>query len=124
MKTILHFLFYLLLANPALAQTASLLPLGKTQFLDNQGNPLAGGKVYNYIAGTTTFKNTWQDSAEATLNANPVVLDSAGRALIYGEGTYRQIVRKANGDLVWDAVTAATGSGGGGSSTGDGDLVG
>lgn len=126
MKRAILFLFLLLLAVPTnhiFAQTASILPLGQTQFFDNNGNPLAGGKVYNYIVGTTTFKTTWQDSAEATSNANPVVLDSAGRALIYGQGTYRQIVRKANGDLVWDAVTSSTGSGGS-ASTGDGDLVG
>lgn len=106
------------------AQTASILPQGTTQYFDNNGNPLTSGKVYNYIPGTTTFKNTWQDSAEGTLNANPVVLDAAGRAKILGEGAYRQIVKKANGDTVWDAVTSASGSGSSGSSTGDGDLVG
>lgn len=123
-KLMRFLLLFLLLSAPAYAQTASLLPLGKQQYFDNNGNPLSGGKVYNYIPATTTFKTTWQDSAEGTANANPVVLDAAGRALIYGEGNYRQIVRKSNGDLVWDAVTSSTGSGGGSSSTGDGDLVG
>ena len=118
------FLTCLFFGSQVLAQTASILPLGVTQFFDNNGDPLAGGKVYNYIPGTTTFKTTWQDSAEVTANANPVILDSAGRAKIYGQGAYRQIVRKSNNDLVWDAVTSSTGSGGGSASTGDGDLVG
>ena len=123
-KSILFTFLFLLLSAPAYTQTASILPLGRTQYFDNNGNPLSGGKVYNYIPGTTTFKQTWQDSGEIISNTNPVILDAAGRALIYGEGAYRQIVRKSNNDLVWDAVTSATGSGGGSSSTGDGDLVG
>lgn len=129
-KTIVHFLFYLFLVSgpasfsPTFAQTASILPPAKTQFLDDNGNPLSSGHVYNYIVGTGTFKNTWQDSTESTLNTNPVTLDAGGRALIYGQGAYRQVVKKANGDTVYDAITSSTGSGGGSASTGDGDLVG
>lgn len=124
-KTIVHFLFYLfLVSGPAFAQTASILPQPKTQYLDDNGNPLSSGKVYNYIVNTFTFKNTWQDSTESTLNTNPVTLDAGGRGLIYGQGTYRQIIKKANGDTVVDGVTSSTGSGGGSASTGDGDLVG
>lgn len=50
-----------------------------TQFLDDSGNPLAGGKVYYYEAGTTTLQTTYSDSAGTTPNANPLTLDSAGR---------------------------------------------
>lgn len=121
----ISFLFYLLLScGSSFAQTAAILPPGMTTYYDNNGNPLTGGKVYNYIVGTTTLKNTWSDPGEVTLNTNPVVLDAAGRAKILGQGTYRQIVKKSNGDTVWDAVTASTGSGGSSTSTGDGDLVG
>lgn len=110
----------------AYAQTASILPPAKTTFFDNSGNPLTSGKVYTYIPATTTPKTTWQDAAETIPNANPVILDAAGRALILGEGTYRQIVKDRNNNLIWDAVTSSTGSSGGGGSTatGDGDLVG
>lgn len=52
------------------------------QLFDNLGAELAGGKVYTYEAGTTTPLATYQDLAGATPNANPVVLDSAGRATI------------------------------------------
>lgn len=49
------------------------------QFFDNNGNPLAGGKIYTYIAGTTTPATTYTSSTGGTANANPIVLDSAGR---------------------------------------------
>lgn len=84
---------------------ATLLPNGQQTFEDNNGNPLAGGSVYFYIPNTTTPKNTWQDSSQTTLNTNPVVLDSAGRAIIYGNGSYRQIVKDSVGNTIWDRQT-------------------
>lgn len=85
--------------------TATLLPNGKQQFFDALGNPLSGGSVAMYVPGTTTPKNTWQDAAQTILNTNPVILNSAGEALIYGVGQYRQIVKDANGNLIWDQLT-------------------
>jgi hypothetical protein len=49
------------------------------QFFDNNGNPLAGGKIHTYAAGTTTPIATYTSSSGGTANANPIVLDSAGR---------------------------------------------
>ena len=40
-----------------------IIPNAKQQFLDANGNPLAGGFVYYYIPSTTTFKNTYQNAA-------------------------------------------------------------
>jgi hypothetical protein len=90
--------------------SGSLIPNAKQQFLDANGNPLAGGFVYFYIPSTTTFKNTYQNAALTILNSNPVILDSAGEAIIYGDGSYRQIVTDVNGNLIWDqpTVTCAT----------------
>lgn len=117
-------LFFLFL-NPAFAQsTAAILPEGKTQFLDNNGNPLSSGKVDFYIPSTTTRKTTWQDAAKTIANANPVVLDAGGRAIIYGDGTYRQVVKTSTNTTIYDVVTASAGTGGGTTGTGDGDLVG
>jgi hypothetical protein len=115
-----------LLSNVAYAQTASILPNAETVFLDQNGKPLTSGSVTFSIPGTTTPKTTWQDAAETIPNANPVILDGAGRALILGSGSYRQIVKDRNNNLIWDQVTSSTGSGGGGgtTATGDGDLVG
>lgn len=85
--------------------SASLLPNGKQQFLDQNGHPLASGSVYFYIPNTTTFKATWQDSNQTTENTNPVVLDAAGEALIYGSGQYRQVVKDVFGTTIWDELT-------------------
>lgn len=94
----------------ALAQSAVLLPNGRQQFLDANGNPLASGQVFMYVPpATTTAKTTWQDAARVTPNANPVVLDSAGTALIYGVGGYRQLVKDALGNTIWDAQTSGLG---------------
>lgn len=62
--------------------SVSLSPLGGAgwQFFDNNGVPLAGGLLYTYAAGTTTPTATYTSSDGATPNANPIVLDSAGRA--------------------------------------------
>jgi parallel beta-helix repeat protein len=79
-----------------------ILPNGKQQFIDSNGNPLAGGKVYYYIPSTTTFKNTYQDDAGSSLNTNPVVLDASGQCIAYGTGSYRQQVFDVNGNLIWD----------------------
>ncbi len=90
---------------------ATLLPNGEQQFCDANGKPYAGGKVYFYIPNTTTFKNTWQDAGQTTLNTNPVVLDGAGRAVIYGSGQYRQQLYDVNNNLVWDQLTSDLTSG-------------
>lgn len=49
------------------------------QFFDNNGQPLAGGKIYTYEAGTTTPLPTYTTSTGITAHANPIILDSAGR---------------------------------------------
>lgn len=49
------------------------------QFFDNSGNVLTGGKLYTYLAGTTTFADTYTSSTGTFLNTNPIILDSAGR---------------------------------------------
>lgn len=89
----------------------ALVPNGEQTFLDGNGDPLSNGQVFMYVVGTTTFKDTWQDAAQTTANTNPIILDSAGRAIIYGVGSYRQVVRDANGALVWDQDTGAGGLG-------------
>lgn len=115
--------------NLCYAQTAGLLLMGVQQFLDANGNPLSSGSVYTYIPGTTTNKTTWQDSGEVTANTNPVLLNAAGYAntvtnAIYGQGTYRLIVKDRNNNLIWDAVTQPGGVSASATLIGDGQPVG
>ena len=49
------------------------------QLFDNNGNPLSGGKIYTYEAGTSTPLVTYTSSTGNTAHTNPIVLDSAGR---------------------------------------------
>lgn len=83
----------------------TILPTAKTTFLGPNGVPLSGGSVYFYIPNTTTFKATYQDSAQTILNTNPVILDANGQALIWGTGVYRQVVYDVNINLIWDQIT-------------------
>lgn len=99
----------LLLALFGVVQTAfaqALLPNGMQQFVDANGAPLASGSVSFYVPGTLTPKTTWSDPAGTVPNTNPVSLDAAGRATIYGAGSYRQIVKDVFGATVWDKQTA------------------
>lgn len=61
--------------------TVFLSPLAGagTQFFDNSGNPLNGGKLYTYAAGTTTPQATYTSISGVTPNANPIILSSNGR---------------------------------------------
>ena len=61
--------------------TVFLSPVGgaAAQFFDNNGVPLAGGKLYTYAAGTTTPLASYTSSSGVTAHANPIILDSAGR---------------------------------------------
>lgn len=81
--------------------TASLLPPPKSRFFDAAGIPLVGGKVYTYIAGTTTLKNSYTDSTEGVVNANPVILDANGEANIWIDGLYKIKLTDAAGTQQW-----------------------
>lgn len=67
--------------------TVNLAPLAKLRFVDNNGVPLAGGKVFTYAAGSTTKQATYTDASGATPNPNPVMLDSRGEAAIWFDQT-------------------------------------
>jgi hypothetical protein len=55
------------------------------QFFDNNGNPLSGGKIYTYEAGTTTPLASYTSSSGNTAHTNPIVLNAAGRVPSGGE---------------------------------------
>ena len=51
------------------------------QFFDANGKPLVGGKLFVYIAGTTTKAVTYSDFYK-TENTNPVVLNDLGTCML------------------------------------------
>ena len=51
-----------------------------TQYLDDAGNPLVGGKLKFYASGTENLQNTYNTEALTIANTNPVILDAGGRA--------------------------------------------
>jgi hypothetical protein len=90
---------------------ATISPTPKLQFLDANGNPLANGLLYTYIAGTTTSKTTYTTAAQTTANTNPILLDSRGQAdvwLLAGEA-YKFTLQNSSGVLQYtvDQITAA-----------------
>lgn len=75
----------------------TLAPYDERQYFDDNGDPLAFGKVNTYYSGTTTPIFTFS-AADGTLNTNPVVLSASGRARIYLDPllSYKFIVTDAN----------------------------
>lgn len=75
------------------------------QFLDNSGAVLNGGLLYTYVAGTTTPVTTYQESTGTTPNANPIVLDAAGRVStqvwLPTGASYKLLLRTSAGVLLW-----------------------
>ena len=80
------------------------------QFFNDNGVPLAGGKVFTYAAGTTTPKATYTDSSASQQLPNPIILDAAGRATIWIQGSYKINVQSADGSFnkTTDNITSFT----------------
>lgn len=80
----------------------SLMPTGKQQFfIPGTAIPLVGGKLYTYIAGTSSLKTTWQDAAGTIPNTNPITLDSTGSALVFWTGNYKIVLKDSLGNTVY-----------------------
>lgn len=80
------------------------------QFFDDNGDPLSGGKIYTYDAGTTTPRTTYTSYSGLTPNTNPIILDSAGRtpAEIWATNgvSYKYVVKTSADILIrtWDNI--------------------
>lgn len=92
----------------------TLLPNGKQCFTTASG-AVVSGSLNMYVPNTTTPKQTWQDSAQAVLNSQPIQLDANGCAIIYGTGIYRQqlydgpvVGGVTTGNQIWDQLTTDT----------------
>lgn len=75
------------------------------QFFDDNGDPLTGGLIYTYAAGTTTPLTTYTDSTGATPNTNPIVLDSAGRVtaqvFLTTGSSYKFVLQTSASVTIW-----------------------
>lgn len=81
---------------------AVLTPSPKMQFFDINGDPLVGGKVYTYEAGTTTPRVTYTDNTGASANPNPIILNARGEASIWlGADIYKFKLTDANDVEIW-----------------------
>lgn len=98
----LHQVYYLLialalLAAPSLGQVQPA-PFAKPQYFTNSGQPVAGGCVFTYAAGTNTPLVSYADYLASVPNSNPVHLDASGRGNIFlGASAYRLVLKTAGG---------------------------
>jgi hypothetical protein len=82
--------------------TTSLSPTPKLQFFDLNGAPLSGGKLYTYVAGTTTPLASYTDSTGNIANTNPIILDSRGEANVWLSGdVYKFALYDSTNVLIW-----------------------
>lgn len=103
--------------------------LNETEFLDNDGLPLAGGNITTYEGGSFTVEQTsYTSSAGDTPNSQPIELDSSGRlpagiAIWLENGlTYNLVLRDATDTIVlkfFENVVGVAASTPGGSSDAD-----
>jgi hypothetical protein len=85
-----------------LAQKASF-PNPNYTALDNTGAICVGCKLYTYAAGGTTPLATYTTASGGVSNANPVIMDSAGRANVWTTpgSSYRFDLYTAANVLIW-----------------------
>lgn len=71
------------------------------QFFDANGKPLVGGKLFVYIAGTTTKAVTYSDFYK-TENTNPVVLNDLGTCMLIvpSANLYKIVLYDRKGNLL------------------------
>jgi hypothetical protein len=90
------------------------------QFFDDNGQPLALGRLVYYKAGTTAVQDTYSDAGGSIPNTNPVLLDGSGRlsADIYlgAASDYKELLQNASGAAIspWpdDNIPSAAAEGG------------
>ena len=70
------------LPSPAWGQTYTLAPSPHLVALNNSGTIINSGCIWTYLTGTSTAADTYTTS-NGTLNANPIIADSAGRFVAF-----------------------------------------
>jgi len=78
----------------------SYLHSSRLQSFDNNGQPLVSGAIYSYRLGSTTPKSLYKDIDGNEPHTNPVILDSAGVAEIYLNGSYTLVTHDQYGNQI------------------------
>jgi hypothetical protein len=88
-----------------------LAPAPKAQFLSANGQPLVGGLVYTYAAGTTIPITTYSSASGLSANTNPIVLNARGEADIWFTNgvSYKMVLKDSTDSTIWtvDNITIA-----------------
>lgn len=86
-------------AEPKATMTGVIATIPRIQFSNALGLPLAGGKLYTYLAGTTTPVATFQDQDLTIKNENPIELDATGSCVIWLDPakSYKFLLKSALG---------------------------
>ena len=71
----------------------AVIPFLLSGLVDLSQTALSGGQVYTYAAGTTTPKTIYADKALTSAYSQPLILDSDGRAIAYGDGLYKFVIK-------------------------------
>jgi len=81
---------------------ATIAPLGIYQAFDDNGDPLAGGKLNTYAAGTTTPKATYTTADGDIDNDNPVEQDASAKASVWlGDGGYKFVLTDSADNIIF-----------------------
>lgn len=82
---------------------AKLSPVLNSQIFDDNGNPLIGGTIETYLAGSSTPLNTFTDANGLITQTNPIVLNALGQSdnLIWltSGSLYKFIVKDSLGNV-------------------------
>lgn len=91
----------------------SVAPVPRWQFFDNSGDPLSGGTLTFYAAGTTTLLDAYYDPDLDPSHAvpNPLTLNAAGRPQVSGSevniyfsaANYKIVCADSGGTILWTA---------------------
>lgn len=65
---------------------------------------LSGGKIKTFLTGTSTLSSLWTDQAKGGDASNPVILDSSGKAEVYGDALYKFEIYDSN-DVLLETVS-------------------
>ena len=100
------------------------IPYALQQFFDDSGKPLSNGKLYTFVAGSTSIpKPVYLDNTLLTPSSNPIILNGSGRLVspyYMAPGGYNFILKDQNNIQMdmWDYQFGISTSGSSGSGSG------